>query len=299
MHIIGEIDDAIDDARGLRVTLRVLDDTGRARDLVGTLVDGSTIERRDGTVIAFDSTRVAHFRRIPERTSKAGTGAPLSVRVKELETAMASAHPGAPSIIDPRAPLRESLVNAVDVARMNGWRPEIRVRLHEAELLGGQLEAEGWASSGESRVLVHDSRSITTGESPWHVTLEHRPTDAWQAEGEFAGARIPSGDSPACYATAWSSDSPVGVGRLATGENWGVLGHVFVLAGHRGRGVGTALLAALAHEAATTGVDRLALPLQADNAAGLGLCSRLGFRHHHGYRHWVPSARSKTETPRG
>jgi ribosomal protein S18 acetylase RimI-like enzyme len=50
-----------------------------------------------------------------------------------------------------------------------------------------------------------------------------------------------------------------------------------VLPGHRGRGIGTALLRALQHEARHRGIDRLSLSVEQDNPA-VALYERLGFR---------------------
>jgi ribosomal protein S18 acetylase RimI-like enzyme len=50
-----------------------------------------------------------------------------------------------------------------------------------------------------------------------------------------------------------------------------------VLPGHRGRGIGTALLGALEREARDRGIDRLSLSVERDNPA-VALYERLGFR---------------------
>lgn len=50
-----------------------------------------------------------------------------------------------------------------------------------------------------------------------------------------------------------------------------------VLPGHRGRGIGKALLGALQREARHRGIDRLSLSVERDNPA-IALYERLGFR---------------------
>ena len=70
---------------GRRVTLRFHDAAGGYRDLVGVLESMTTIRKRNGEVITFNPDDLAIVHPIEDVIPRAGKGAPLSLRVVELE----------------------------------------------------------------------------------------------------------------------------------------------------------------------------------------------------------------------
>ena len=70
---------------GRRLTLRLHDAAGGYRDLVGVLESMTTIRKRNGEVIAFNPDEIAIVHTIEDVIPRAGKGAPLSLRIAELE----------------------------------------------------------------------------------------------------------------------------------------------------------------------------------------------------------------------
>jgi [ribosomal protein S18]-alanine N-acetyltransferase len=89
-------------------------------------------------------------------------------------------------------------------------------------------------------------------------------------------ARLPRGDG-SFYLVAWEGDEPVGHAHLALTDPPEVQ-DVEVLERHRGRGVGSELVAAAEREAAARGHDRLTITVSAGKPEVRRLYERLGFR---------------------
>jgi len=306
MNIIGELDRCV----GLRVTVRVLDDTGRTRDLVGVLIDRDSIEKRDGTIITFALAHVTHWRVIPKRIARAGTGGPLSIRVRELESAAAVTWPAEVTVSDGEWLLRASsgitrqansalplgratataeaaLTRVIEFSRAQGIIPAVQVPLPTGEDLDQLLNSLGWTAHGDAYVLVQDTRALMPPDAALLIRYEDAPSDNWrsvQASDEAVGIMR---RYPADYASVWLDGLAVGAGRIAVADDWGIISRVHVCAKHRRCGVGTAVVQALAGVIRDSGVDRLAVQIDADDAQGLGLYGSLGFRKHHMYRQRV------------
>ena len=306
MHIIGELNECV----GRLLTVRVLDDTGHTRDIVGTLLHDARIERRDGLIIAFEPSRVTHWRLIPERAARAGMGAPLSVRVRDLETAVAETWPAevtarhgdwllrASSGITQRAnsalPLGKppgtvdgAIAQVIEFSRAQGIIPAVQVPLPTGEDLDRVLNSLGWTATSDTHVLVHDTRALMPPDTALLIRHENEPSDDWRSVQGFDAASSIMRRYPADYASVWVDGQAVGVGRIAIADGWGVMSRVYVSKDHRGRGLGTTVVQALAGTMRDSGVDRLALQVGVDNAKALGLYGSLGFRKHHMYRHRV------------
>jgi GNAT superfamily N-acetyltransferase len=89
-------------------------------------------------------------------------------------------------------------------------------------------------------------------------------------------ARLPRDDG-SFYLVAWDGDEPLGHAHLALTDPPEVQ-DVEVLERHRGRGIGTALVAAAEHEAAARGHDRLTITVSTGKPEVQALYERRGFR---------------------
>ncbi len=67
---------------GQRLTLRLHDPVGGYRDLVGVLESATTIRKRSGEIVEFDPRQIAIVHPIKDLPQSAGSGAPLSLRIK-------------------------------------------------------------------------------------------------------------------------------------------------------------------------------------------------------------------------
>lgn len=306
MHIIGDLGRYL----GLQVTIRVLDDTGHTRDIVGTLLAGDRIEKRDGTVMSFAIARVTHWRVIPKRAAPAGTGAPLSVRVRKLETAMANTCPAevtvrhgewllrastgitqwansAVPLGKPLGTVDDAIAQVIEFSRAQGIIPAVRVPLPTGEDLDQLLNSLGWAANVDTYVLVHDTGALMPPDADLLIRHEDEPSDNWRSVRGPDESVCRMRRYPAVYASVWVGGQAVGAGRIAIADDWGVISQVFVGDDHRRYGVGTAVVQSLAGIVRNSGVDRLAVSVSADNAEALALYGSLGFRKHHMYRHRI------------
>ncbi|MEH0938074.1 GNAT family N-acetyltransferase [Micromonospora psammae] len=99
-------------------------------------------------------------------------------------------------------------------------------------------------------------------------------------EVESAMADDPSGDLVAptgLLLLAHRQDAPAGCAGLRLRPGWAELTRVYVEPGHRGRGGGAALLAAVEEHARTLGVDRIRLDTRSDLAEARALYARHGY----------------------
>ena len=78
---------------GARVSIRFHDPEGGFRDLVGYLESENTLRNRHGELIEFDREKIAIYKVIEEINHLAGHGAPLSLRVQELENVLTTTWP--------------------------------------------------------------------------------------------------------------------------------------------------------------------------------------------------------------
>jgi hypothetical protein len=69
---------------GTRLTIALQDSQGNTEELLGILHDVRTIRKRDGSLASFDPNSITHWRVVKKVNAKAGFGAPLSMRIREL-----------------------------------------------------------------------------------------------------------------------------------------------------------------------------------------------------------------------
>lgn len=295
---------------GRRVSIRIVAADGSSRDLVGMLTDLITVCGRDGSDIQFDPAAVSHWRLIHERAARAGTGAPLSVRVRELETAMADTCPtevtvrhgewllrastgiaqwanSAVPLGQPLGTVDDAIAQVIEFYRAQGIIPAVRVPLPTGEDLDQLLNSLGWAANVDTYVLVQDTGALMRPDADLLIRHEDEPSDNWRSVRGSDESVSRMRRYPAVYASVWVGGQAVGAGRIAIADDWGVISQVFVGDEHRRYGVGTAVVQTLAGIVQDSGVDRLAVSVSADNADALALYGSLGFRKHHMYRHRI------------
>ncbi|HMR48606.1 MAG TPA: GNAT family N-acetyltransferase [Arachnia sp.] len=178
---------------------------------------------------------------------------------------------------DPGLPFRQAVAAAEDWA---GVPLPLQAVLGSA--VAEEARALGWTVSSPTLVLVASAPS--GGHGPQEdLVVADAPDEAWLRVfhgGEADEARVSELlAAPARYLRVGDA----AVGRVAVVRSWGVLSCVEVAPGMREQGLGRTMTRALAAEALRLGARYLALQVEEDNAAALGLYAAEGYTEHHRY----------------
>ncbi|MEV7604461.1 GNAT family N-acetyltransferase [Paenarthrobacter sp. NPDC089322] len=160
--------------------------------------------------------------------------------------------------------------------------------------LNAVLDGQRFTRQSETRIMVRDVRGLPTNTVARRVEMSPEPSEEWLrlwwsvdgrgGEAELDVARRILAGCESVYALVRDDDGvPAAVGRLALVDGWGGIYSMATSAGHRRRGYGTRLLAALLNEGASRGLFGFWLLVTASNAAAQALYSRAGFTDHGGY----------------
>ncbi|MGD1222674.1 GNAT family N-acetyltransferase [Streptomyces krungchingensis] len=160
------------------------------------------------------------------------------------------------------------------------------------ELLCADLEERGWVREVTAGLWIGSLAPIGDRDAPG-VTLSRTADDAWLGRyqrkglGEVALKVLGSGPS-VWFATVPGEEGagPAAIGRCVVDGRWAGFAAVEVDPAHRRRGLGTAVMAALARRALDEGASAAWLQVEDDNAAARALYTGMGFGPHHSYHHY-------------
>jgi ribosomal protein S18 acetylase RimI-like enzyme len=205
---------------------------------------------------------------------------------------------------DPGVPVGDALHQVRAFAAANGIGAAAHV------VVGAPVEAAvaaaGWTVNeahpgGAESVVMTGPLTGLAGPVPAGVTVSERVPDGWwplavgaaeptAAQRTVLAGRAGMGFGGMGFGTARVADRIVGVVRGAVVGDLLHIARLAVAPEHRGRGLATGLLAALAEWGAVAGAVRCALQVATHNAAAISLYAGLGCRPHHRYRYWRPPA---------
>ncbi len=312
---------------GVRLTIRVRDPEGNLRDLVGILQDDRTILRRDGSLATFDPDSITHWRVVVDVAARAGFGAPLSLRIRELEAAAATTWPadviieygkwllraskgvtcransvlptGAAPFGEPGADIEAALLDVAAFYRHNELPPAVQVPLPVYAQLDEYLSAQGWELATEFHVMVTNTRDIRPREQDVKVTVEtsDEPTPAWLAVQDDEAPEEIMRRYPAHYVSVLIDGQRAAAGRIAFIGSWGILTRVFVNREYRGQGIGPIIMRALADVARTQNCGKISLQVDSRDSPAISMFESLGFRLHHRDRHRISAESSNALLP--
>jgi len=191
-----------------------------------------------------------------------------------------------------------ALGQVADAFRSRYRRPRFEFIREAAPQLPAALEALGYAPELHAPLLVCSAATAAPPAAPAEVTLVGHPADADDATlrtvlqineegfGGVAAAAFSDDDLERCRlllggGRAWLgcwAGRPVACGMFSEPRG-GLceLAGITTLPGYRGRGIATALTAAMAHDALRLGADLVFLT--ADDAAAMRIYQRVGFCH--------------------
>ena len=213
---------------GARITVRLHEPGGGYRDVVGTLETLNSIKKSDGSIAHFLSDQIAVWREIKPVPDRAGRGAPLSMRILELETAANATWPAkeemriggwllrasgpftlrANSVLplgevpfgNPGIELERAIEKVIHFYQEREIVPVFHIPLPSYEQLDHELSKRGWEEKVLAHVMVSDiseSYSEPTGEIFWESS--DKPSLEWLQVQDDEGIEEIMGSYPAIY----------------------------------------------------------------------------------------------------
>ena len=303
-------------AIGARVTVRLIDPSGGFRDIVGILQSFSAgvgeLLNSKGELLKFSEKEIAIWREIKPLPDRAGTGAPYSLRINELEALSDTTWPsdkiieignwrlrisdgytmransvlpqGAAPFGDPGREINSAVEEITTIYKDHELTPTFTIPLPIYEDLDRHLENKGWKLKVGAEYLVNDIPSaLEISSSEFDIVISDEPSKEWlEVQSDFALERIMR-NYPAKYAEIKFQSKSIAIGRTATLGSWSLATRVFVESGFRGKGVGRLLMNALMSAAQSEGATKIGLQVDVENGAALALYRAMGFRFHHPY----------------
>ncbi len=301
---------------GQRLTLRLHDPEGGYRDLVGILESESTLRKKSGDVVEFDPQLIALVHPIVEGKKSAGKGAPLSLRIAELENLSTHTWPalkieelgkwqirisdgvtyransvlvqGSPPWGEPGVDIEEAIARVEEIYSKAQLPAVFHCPLPLYQDLKDYLIEKGWKEKVGAAFLVSDIESrfdLTPTLNVKNVELrcESIPTPEFLAlHGDEILEPIMRA-YPAHYISLRMDEKVVATARLAVLGSWSILTRLFVDGSYRRLGLAELLMQAASNVSLDNGADKISLQLDQSNAAAQALYEKLGFRVHHTY----------------
>jgi len=296
---------------GARVSIRFHDPEGGFRDLVGYLESENTLRNRHGELIEFDHEKIAVYKVIEEKINLAGHGAPLSVRIQELENVLTTTWPpvkeelfgkwllrtsgkftmransvlpcGKAPFGEPPKEIDEAITHVVAHFEKHGLVPTFSIPLPTYQELDSKLFDNGWIEKVRAHVMVADIAPLAMNKSKFKTTISESFDDAWLALQKDHGVAELMRACPALYASVFDGEKLIGVGRTSHADGWSALSRVFVEPDYRGQGVSKLIVNALLSTSFEAGIKKSVLQVDSKNTVAISLYSSLGFSFHHEY----------------
>jgi len=201
-------------AIGARVTVRLHEAGGGFRDIVGTLQrsgDGvNELLNSKGQTISFSEDEIAIWREIKALPDRAGTGAPFSLRIQELEQLSDLTWPadeieeigkwrlrisdgftmransvlptGAAPFGEPNLDIEKAVDEVVRIYQERGLTPTFTLPLPLYEELDNYLAGLGWKVKIGAEYLVNDiPDNLDLESADFQIVITSEPTPEWLA----------------------------------------------------------------------------------------------------------------------
>ena len=184
---------------GARVSIRFHDPEGGFRDLVGYLESENSLRNRHGELIEFDREKIAVYKIIEEKNHAAGHGAPLSLRIQELEEVLTKTWPAhnqelfgkwllrssgkftmrANSVLpmgkapygEPQTDIDEALLFVIAHYKNKKLTPTFSIPLPTYRDLDSKLADNGWIERIRAHVMVADIENIEPLSTKYTVAI--------------------------------------------------------------------------------------------------------------------------------
>jgi GNAT superfamily N-acetyltransferase len=304
---------------GKRLTIRLHDVDCGYRDIVGILESPSTLRHKDGRELSFSQNEIAIYREIISIPQRAGKGAPLSMRIIELEKLLNSTWSateqvmhgewlfrasgkytmransvlpqGAPPFGEPEKNIDEAINDVITFYADRDLEPIFHLPLPLYEELFNYLLAHGWKEKLRAQVQVVD---IEVSEIHSDLVLEVSDTcnSEWLAVQGDEKLLSLMDKTHALYYILKKESTPVAVLRAGIRDDWAVISRLFVKPEYRGLKFSQELMCLVFRDLYSTGITKAALQVDISNQAAIALYKGLGFRKHHEYSYVIQSSGS-------
>ena len=297
---------------GQRFSIRLHDPEGGYRDVVGHLKTATTLINRKGQEVSFDPEQIFIWREIVERPTLAGKGAPLTLRVLELDQICDLTWPATESIENSGWLLRAAggvtyransvlpLAASLEAGALNNFAEKFaiaqdfyrernlptifQVALPTWQLLSDKLLSMGAVETLHGNTMVTDLTSVKQ-KIPAGIEIVQSDLfdDDWLGIQPTPGIEKILAGSAATYLTLVSNGKAVAACRIAIANGWSSLTRVYVHQDFRGKGLAKTLVAAALESSFEQGATKAVLQVEASNAIAIGVYESLGFNFHHEY----------------
>ena len=292
-------------AIGKRVTIRLREPGGGFRDIVGILQNERELVNSKSKLISFSPDEIAIWREIKPLPDLAGKGAPLSLRIIELEKLSDLTWPAleiieygewrlrisdgfsmrANSVLpigEPPIDLASAVDEVTSIYRENNLKPTFSIPLPIFDELDRYLEQRGWNIKIDANFLIRDIGPIeVSGHPQFSIEILDYPSKEWLEVNSDQPLEKIMLRYPAKYGAIKSGEEVIAVGRIATLGSWSIVTRLFVNPSFRGKGLAKALMNNLLSAAVTDGATKVALQVDNENGAALALYQSMGFTTHH------------------
>jgi len=292
-------------AIGKRVTIRLREPGGGFRDIVGILQNERELINSKSKLISFSPDEIAIWREIKPLPDLAGKGAPLSLRIIELEKLSDLTWPAleiieygewrlrisdgfsmrANSVLpigEPPIDLASAVDEVTSIYRENNLKPTFSIPLPIFDELDRYLEQRGWNIKIDANFLIRDIGAIeVSGHPQFSIEILDYPSKEWLEVNSDQPLEKIMRRYPARYGAIKSGEEVIAVGRIATLGSWSIVTRLFVNPSFRGKGLAKALMNNLLTAAVTDGATKVALQVDNENGAALALYQSMGFTTHH------------------
>ncbi len=301
---------------GHRLSIRLRVAEGGFRDIVGILESETSLRKRDGSLAHFDPDDVAVWRKVVAPKDRAGHGAPLSLRIRDMEVAANATWPakenerlgdwilrasgkftmransvlplGDPPYGNPGIDIHEAISRVIAFYARHDLPAIFHIPLPTYFPLDELLGEQGWLQKITALVMVRDiGEAALPDESLGTWEINSAPTKEWlDVQGDHNVAEIMT-SVPGTYAALRVNGVLVAVGRGARHEKWWVLSRLFVHEDFRRKGAARNLLNALLAAGQSEGATKSLLQVDEQNESAKNLYLAMGFVHHHSYTYRV------------
>ena len=297
---------------GQRFSIRLHDPEGGYRDVVGHLKTATTLINRKGQEVSFDPEQIFIWREIVERPTLAGKGAPLTLRVLELDQICDLTWPATENIensgwlmraaggVTNRANSVLPLAASLEAGALNNFAEKLalaqdfysernlptifQVALPTWQLLSDKLRSMGAIETLRGNTMVAD---LTSAKPKMPAGIEivqsDQFNDDWLGIQPTPGIEKILSGCAATYLRLVSNGQTVAVCRIALANGWSSITRVYVHQDFRGKGLGKTIMAVALESSFEQGATKAVLQVEASNAIAIGVYESLGFNFHHEY----------------